>query len=124
MKVVINQCYGGFGLSPKGLKRYLELNGKQAYFYKQTSYQYQGNVTYERIDNIENANELFISCTTRDQGKILSDYPEDTFSYYSLKRNDPILVQIVEELGREASSKYSNLVVIEIENGRWFKIDE
>ena len=32
MKLVINSCYGGFHLSPKALKRYLELKGKNAYF--------------------------------------------------------------------------------------------
>lgn len=27
-ELVINRCYGGFGLSPKALKRYRELSGK------------------------------------------------------------------------------------------------
>ena len=49
--------------------------------------------------------------------------PENIFSY-DIKRNDPILVQVVEELGREAGKTFSNLVVVEIENGRWYKINE
>ena len=32
-EVVINSCYGGFGLSPKAIKRYLELKGKECFFY-------------------------------------------------------------------------------------------
>lgn len=32
MKLVINSSYGGFYLSPKALKGYLELKGKNAYF--------------------------------------------------------------------------------------------
>jgi hypothetical protein len=35
MEVVINKCYGGFGLSLKGEEYYLNLLGKKAYFYKQ-----------------------------------------------------------------------------------------
>lgn len=123
MKVVINQYYGGFGLSPMGLKRYLELQGKQAYFYQRILSSYDDD-KYERIDNIENVDGAFFTCTTRNQGKTLSEYPEDIFYNDDIQRNDPTLIQVIEELGREASSKFSNLVVVEIENGRWFKIDE
>lgn len=125
MKLVINNCYGGFSLSPKGLKRYLELKGKEAYFYIQTSYSFQADGDrFLRVDNLEHINTPFVYCTTRDQGAVISDDPEDTFYGREIERNDPVLVQVVEELGREASSSYSYLVVKEIENGRWYKITE
>lgn len=125
MKLVINNDYGGFGLSPKGLKRYLELKGKQAYFYIQTSYHFLADgARFSRVDNIEHMNTLFFYCTTRDQGAIVSDYPEDVVYDGEIERNDPILVQVVEELGSEASRSYAHLVVKEIENGRWYKITE
>lgn len=34
MKVVINKCFGGFGLSPLGKKRLAELQGRKCFFYK------------------------------------------------------------------------------------------
>jgi hypothetical protein len=34
MKIVINACYGGFGLSPLGLKRWAKLEDKECYFFK------------------------------------------------------------------------------------------
>lgn len=122
MKLVINTCYGGFGLSLKGQKRYLELKGKQAYFYKQKSNYTQ--YEFERIDSIENIDNLFIYCTTHDQGKIINDWPEDTFHARNIERNDPDLVQVVEELGPEASGMCNKLTIVEIESGRWYKIDE
>lgn len=83
MKVVINSCYGGFSLSPKGERRYLEL-----------------------------------------KGKTLPDSPKNIFYSRDLKRSDPILVQVVEELGAESFGKCAKLKIVDIDKGRWFKIDE
>lgn len=125
MKLVINNCYGGFGLSPMGIKRYLELKGKECYFYIQSKYEsWDGIDEFIRKDNAENIDSLFFYCTTYNQGDKLTDHPKDIFSRSDIKRNDPILIRVVEELGKEASDKYSNLVVVDIENGRWYKIDE
>lgn len=125
MKLVINQCYGGFGLSPKGIKRYLELKGKECYCYIQSKYKYSHGIDeFIRVDDLEKIDTVFFYCTTYNQGYKLTDPPENIFRGYDIKRNDPILVQLVEELGREASKTFSNLVVVEIENGRWYKINE
>lgn len=126
MKIVINSCYGGFGLSPKGLKRYLELLGQPAFFYKQSKYNYRDDcMEYERQDDLDAIKEeLFVYCTTWDQGKTIPDFPKDTVHSSDIERHDPRLVQTVEELGSEASGRCANLTVVDIENGRWFKIDE
>lgn len=126
MKLVINSCYGGFNLSPKAIKRYLELKGKEAYFYKQTKYNWSdNNVEFQRVDNLDDLNnELFNYCTAKKQGEVLNDFPSNIFHSRDIPRNDKHLVQVVEELGAEASSKVSNLKIVEIENGRWYKIDE
>ena len=126
MKLVINTCYGGFHLSPKALKRLLELKGKNAYFYKQTKYKYKDGIDeFTRVDDIDTIKDsFFIHCTTVDYGKVTNTYPSSAFADHSIQRNDKHLIQVVEELGEEASSLFSRLTIVEIENGRWYKIDE
>lgn len=125
MKIVINSCYGGFSLSPKGERRYLELKGLSSYFYKQSKYNFKNGTTeFIRIDHIDDVPDIFFYCTTYDQGKTLPDYPKDIFHSRDLKRSDPILVQVVEELGAESFGKCAELEIVDIDKGRWFKIDE
>ena len=125
MKILINSCYGGFSLSPKGERRYLELKGFNPYFYRQTAYKFNdGKTEFTRIDHIDDVPDLFFYCTTYDQGKTLPDFPKDIFHSRNLKRSDPILIQVVEELGAESFGKCARLEVVDIDKGRWFKIDE
>jgi hypothetical protein len=76
MKVVINRCYGGFGLSKKAEAKYLALTGKE---------------------------EIW---------------------EYELERNDPVLIQIVEELGDTANGKYAELKIVEIPDDVEWTIQE
>lgn len=68
MKVVINACHGGFGLSEEAMT---ELKNRK------------------RITDPE-------------------------FWEYDIKRDDPILVQLVEEMGKAVDSRYSELKVVDI----------
>lgn len=97
MKVVINQCYGGFGLSDKAFERYLGIKG----------------IAFESYVT-EYDNRLYYKA-----GHLKDE--EYNLSEYDIERNDPALVQAVEELGIEANSQYSSLKVVEIpDDVKWY----
>lgn len=77
-KIVINCSWGGFRLSDKAIKRFIELAPSH-------------------------------SC-------IEDGYLEDS----SIDRHDPILVQVVEELGLEANGDMSKLGIVEISGNLYF----
>jgi hypothetical protein len=90
VKVVINSDFGGFGLSDAAFERYLELKGIE---FARVSGRFEGAAYYKA-------------------GHI--DEEDHYLSYYDIKRDDPILVQVIEEMGEEANGRYSSLKIIEI----------
>lgn len=77
-KVVINTCFGGFGLSDEAQIIY---------------------ATEKGLDMAE-------------------------FSMYEIKRDDPVLVQVVEELGTKADGWASHLKVVEIPDDVEYTIED
>ena len=130
MKVVINKCFGGFGLSHAAVMRYAELSGF---------------ALYPWIDHISRS--VYKDRATMDNPEImrhysrvpLEDVPYDEdgdpevpngayFNERDIERNDPILVRVVEEMGAGhrsgASGQYASLKVVEIPDGVEWEIDE
>ena len=48
--------------------------------------------------------------------------PGVIFDEGSIKRNDPALVQVVEELGEDSWGEYAQLSIVDIEPGTWYRI--
>lgn len=95
-KVIINSCFGGFGLSDAAIERYAELKG----------------MNLVKSDDFKN---------TFDNGSWYVDGIQDNdhyFSSYSLNhssnRADPFLVQVIEEMGEKANGWASELVIVEV----------
>lgn len=125
MKVVINNCYGGFSLSLKAQKRLAELMGKEIYFYKQIKYLFQdGEDEYVKITNLDD-NSLLIYSTSKDLGDTCSSKElNDNYYRIDIDRNSPILIQVIKELGEDANGKCSKLKIVEIPDDVEFQIEE
>ena len=123
-KIVINVCFGGFSLSGIAEKRYLELCGKNAFFYKQTKFKHRdGEDEYTRVDAGEK--NLFLHTMTAYMGEKTHELSDDNCWYYgNIERDDPKLVQVVEELGEAANGDCAKLKIVEIPDGVDFEICE
>ena len=93
MKVVINRCFGGFGLSDAAVERYAELKGINLVRIQEDK-SFGGASWY--IDGIED--------------------DEHYFSSYSIggDRADPILIQVVEEMGKAADGWAAELAIVDV----------
>lgn len=137
MEIVINKCYGGFSLSRKGLARLSELQGKTAYFFDggmgkpyTPSKEKAGRDMSWTAFSIPNPNEYFaddkpwqemtmeerIEQNKKHNAVSLDSRPDD--------RTDPLLVQVVKELGAEASGGCADLRIITIPDGVEWEISE
>lgn len=114
MKVVINTCFGGFGLSHVANMRYAELKGTPLYPFVQKTF---GGpfIPYSEDDT----DPYFIYYYTT------PDPTDESYvSMTDLPRDDPCLVQVVEELGDDASGTSANLKVVEISDDVKWTIEE
>ena len=96
-KIVYNACFGGFGLSMAAMKRYAELAG---YNFEIKKSEIAGEY-YEMTD--KNGEEIF-EC--------------------DIRRDDPFLAQVVEELDNKADTQFSALCIRELPKGTKYRIDE
>lgn len=78
MKIVINACHGGFGLSKEAIEQYAKLKGIELGKYNKSYFYYEG------------------------------------LSEHEIPRNDPALIEVVEQMGEEASNRFSELKIVEI----------
>jgi len=120
-KVVLNGCYGGFGLSPKAEKLYWERKLDKEVF----AYEFNCEKSnYRKVTDIERARNWNIYFTTKDLGDTVENFPlQESFCVHDIPRHDPVLINIVESLKEEANGECAKLVVAEI-NAPMYRIED
>ena len=102
MKVVINRRFGGFGLSQEALR---ELQKRLTPDSELTI------IKVKDSDNEEAPSELFLDMG---EGEVRVPFG----------RNDPQLIEVVEELGSRANGEYANLKIVKIPDDVDYVIEE
>lgn len=126
IEVVVNRCFGGFGLSPKAQLLMLEKQGKQGFVYEEDRDSGWDNRKYNRVDEVPKSGMKY-HIVDKDLGATTTDKDEfwkHRFSEYDVERDDPILVEVVKELGSEANGWAAQLEVVEIPDGTNWQLDE
>ena len=97
MKIVINKKYGGFGLSEEAVLLYGDKKGL--------------NIIAQQDEVIKTITHYFLNEVKE----------ENSFCEWDIERNDPVLVEVVEQLGDLANSCYSKLKVVEVpDDVKWY----
>lgn len=125
MKIILNKCYGGFGLSEEAYELYAKKKGWTLYPYYNSS---ENNFTTFKKTTLKKGNSPFLTYYfIEDFGdevfKNTIDWSKNLYLNYTY-RNDPILIEVVEELGEKANGRFSNLVVVEIPDNMDYVIDD
>jgi hypothetical protein len=126
MKIVINRCFGGYGLSHQAVMRYLDLNGITVY--PEQSEGHWKFWTYwlvkpeGRFEVKEN--EEFYAMSMEERQAHNQKYSDETFGDRDISRNDPVLIQVIEELGDAANGEHAELAIVEIPDDVEWEISE
>ena len=126
MKVVINTCFGGFGLSYEGVMYYAKLKGIEVYANHEVHDDGSSSTAYDKRP-IEPgpSKELFgMHYATKPDLKVIDDLNDCYYNPSDIKRDDPFLVRTVEELGDKANGQFASLEVVEIPDGIQWEIEE
>ena len=96
MKVAINRCFGGFGISNEAFEKLLDRKG----------------IAFEKVPA-----KFAFRGDDSDYYKAGSPYSDAThigsYEFYD-QRNDPDLIAVIEEMGDAANSWAADIVIVEI----------
>jgi hypothetical protein len=103
MKVVVNRCYGGFGLSDEAFEKLLTRLGIEFVKVEDMEYKSLGITHYYRKGVVD-----------KDEG-YLSQHA------FTNNRASEDLIAIIEEMGESANSRYADIKIVEVpDDVKWY----
>jgi len=113
-KIIFNTCFGGASLSDKAIERYAELKGITLYKGEQSSF---------------GGSHHYYLCSESERRTWLDTDPKHNDMYFSCRdiladRTDPVLIQVIEELGNDANGWAADLQITELPAGTQYHIHE
>lgn len=124
--IVYNACYGGFGLSDDAIRRYAEIKGLT--LYPETDSRF-GSKTWwtvppeARIGKVL-ADDAFMSAPEADRIASNAFHKASAIYDHDIARDDPALVQVVEEMGQAAGGQFAKLELCDLPPGTRYRITE
>lgn len=107
MKIAINKCFGGFGISDEAFELLLTKKGIE---FERVESEYHSLVGYDYYE-LGHA---------KDEDKYISKF---NFTRPEL-RADPDLIDVIEELGEKSNTSYSEIKIIDIPDDVEWEIHE
>lgn len=125
MKIVINKCFGGFGLSYEAIMLYAKLKKFKLYAFTEKRDK-EGKINFNIFEkyNPKKHKASFIHYSKKPLCKNGKYVKLSYFSEHDIDRTDNCLIRAVEQLGEKANGDYAELKIIEIPDGINYEISE
>jgi hypothetical protein len=124
IKVVINKCHGGFGLSHEAVLLYLDRSGRQVWVEENDKFGRLIPFTYYLVppeQRIEGNPNNWHEMTLDERQAHNAAYSDTVFHDRDLARDDPALVAVVQELGNRADGHHAELKIVDIpDDVNWY----
>jgi len=122
MKIVINTCFGGYNLSHEAIMLYCKLKNITIWLEQDGFWEYWIIPPEARVAH--KPHDEFYALPLAQRVAYNQVYSQQTFNYCDIDRDDPVLVQVVEQLGETAWGDFSNLKVVEVpDDVTWHIVD-
>ncbi len=115
LKIAINTCYGGFGLSPKALIHLIKQKSKLIKEY--TIEEYGSALSNDDLQFV--SDDFYVdwigTIFNKEENKVYTLESQYDFGDEMLFRSHPDLIEVIELYGDESFGKFANLKIIEID---------
>ncbi len=122
-KIVINTCYGGFGLSHKAIMEYYRRKGITAYPFVDKRDE-GGHCNFKHFEPYANQDHPFLIYYSSKPLNEDGTYDQTAYLSQELQRDDPDIVDIVEKMGKKSWGDHAELSIVEIPADTEWEIEE